>query len=92
MSTCTHGPSAVTGARCGKPAVTSFVATSGETFHECAEHAPKHPFAPDDADHVMVWRYGREYVGKIVKRGKRGAVYAEIRYGNGTKRIVRVEV
>ena len=38
--TCTVGPSAVTGERCGKPAVTSFTSRSGKTYYECAEHAP----------------------------------------------------
>jgi hypothetical protein len=30
----------VTGKRCGRPAVTSFTTSSGQTFHECADHAP----------------------------------------------------
>jgi hypothetical protein len=38
--TCTVGPSAVTGERCGKPAVTTFVGRNGEIFAECADHAP----------------------------------------------------
>lgn len=36
---CTVGPSAVTGLRCGKPAVVSFTSTSGEVFAECEDHA-----------------------------------------------------
>lgn len=36
--TCTVGPSAVTGKRCGKPAVQAFTASTGEVFAECAEH------------------------------------------------------
>ena len=44
MTTCTfttaHGP-------CGKPAVTTFVGiTTGETFAECAEHAPAYALTP----------------------------------------------
>jgi hypothetical protein len=40
MSTCTVGPSAVTGERCGRPAVTSFTSRSGRVYFECADHAP----------------------------------------------------
>ena len=36
---CTVGPSAVTGLRCGKPAVVSFVGRDGEVFAECEDHA-----------------------------------------------------
>ena len=43
--TCTVGPSAVTGERCGKPAVSSFTTSRGETFHECAEHDTASLFA-----------------------------------------------
>ena len=35
--TCTIGPYATTGERCGKPAVHSF-AIDGNWFHECADH------------------------------------------------------
>jgi len=38
--TCTVGPSAVTGERCGAPAITSFTTASGAVFYECADHAP----------------------------------------------------
>ena len=38
---CTVGPSAVTGERCGEPAVTSFVGSRGERYAECSEHAPR---------------------------------------------------
>jgi hypothetical protein len=37
-TTCTVGPSAVTGERCGKPAVTTFTGRDGTVFAECAEH------------------------------------------------------
>jgi hypothetical protein len=37
-ATCTVGPDATTGERCGKPAVSSWTSRSGTTYHECAEH------------------------------------------------------
>lgn len=39
--TCTIGPNAVTGERCGRPAVTGFTNSRGERFYECADHAPR---------------------------------------------------
>ena len=36
---CTHGPSAVTGERCGKPAVTWFIGSDARVYAECVEHA-----------------------------------------------------
>lgn len=38
--TCTVGPFATTGHRCGAPAVTAFRTAAGETFAECERHAP----------------------------------------------------
>ena len=37
--TCTIGPSAVTGERCDKPAVTWFIGSDARVYAECAEHA-----------------------------------------------------
>jgi hypothetical protein len=48
-TTCTVGPSAVTGERCGKPAVTTFIGTDGITYAECVEHAS--PSALTSYDH-----------------------------------------
>lgn len=39
--TCTVGPSATTGERCGQPAVTGFIADDGTHYYECADHAPR---------------------------------------------------
>ena len=37
-ATCTIGPTAVEGTRCGAPAVTSFTGPSGKRYHECEGH------------------------------------------------------
>lgn len=43
-ATCTAGPSAVTGERCGAPAVRGFVGADGRTHrYECAGCAPQTP-------------------------------------------------
>jgi hypothetical protein len=80
--------------RCGKPAVYAFTGSGGEAFAECSEHFdPRfHTVAetgPKVGDKVDVWRHGRAYVGTVVRVGKRGAVDAEIVYGNGVRRVVR---
>jgi hypothetical protein len=36
--TCTIGPNAVSGERCGKPAVSTFIGSNGVEYAECAEH------------------------------------------------------
>lgn len=92
-TTCTVGPSAVTGKRCGKPAVWS----DGE-FAECAEHAadpialarakPITSYGPKVGDEVYIPSHGRH--GTVVYVGPRGAVKAEFSYKNGSKRVVRV--
>lgn len=86
--TCTHGPSAVTGERCGAPAVTSFTGAHGETFAECAEHAVV--IARSTPGTVTVRRNGRFYTGRVVHVTLGGIVYAEITYENGVVRKVRV--
>lgn len=93
-STCTYVYS--TGA-CGKHAV-----WSDGTYAECAEHAAQHgslatgPRATVAAyavgDTVAVERHGKTYAATVVKVGARGAVYAEVVYGNGATRTVRVQV
>lgn len=95
-ATCTIGPSAVTGKRCGKPAVYSFTSSDGETFHECADHyaGPVEDYGrigePKVGDKVVIGRGDHDYVGTVVKVGARGAVYAEFTYKNGATRVVRV--
>lgn len=45
-ASCTIGPSAVTGERCGRPAVVEFDDVYGTTYFECADHAPRHHLEP----------------------------------------------
>ena len=91
--TCTVVVSA-DGTRCGKPAVYTFTASTGETFAECAEHYAGPVGAVTTGhkvgDRVEVHRYGKTYTATVVKVGARGAVYAEFVYGNGARRTVRV--
>lgn len=92
--TCTHGPDS-TGARCGKPAVSSFTGSDGTVFHECAEHSTGSGSAATASaarvgDHVVVHRYGKAYDATVTRVGARGAVYATFTYGNGASRTVRV--
>jgi len=95
----THTPSTctvrfATRGACGKPAV-----WSDGTFAECAEHAADlialarreaTPFGRALGDEVEIHRHGRTYIGTVVRIGARGAVFAEVTYGNGAKRVVRV--
>jgi hypothetical protein len=66
--TCTIGPNAVTGARCGAPAIISFVARDGRTYHECADH---HVFLDPDAvkvgDSFPVRHCGVDKIGTVVR-------------------------
>ena len=55
MTTCTIGPDAVTGKRCGAPAVIAFTGRNGERFAECAAHV-----AP------TLVRHNRPVVGAVV--------------------------
>ena len=86
---------ATTGA-CGKPAVYTFTGMNGEHFGECAEH-----YRPQDharvaiegrriGDRVEVYRHGKCYLGTVVKVTATGRVHAEVIYGNGSRRIVRL--
>lgn len=96
--TCTYGPSASTGERCGKPAVSWFTSTDGETVYaECADHDTSglnigHASALGArvGDIVPVRRYGKTYDAKVVEVGARGAVYATFTYDNGAVRTVKV--
>jgi hypothetical protein len=100
LGACTIGPDS-TGERCGEPGVVSFVGSGGETFVECARHAPRYALGPATGltreravkrlgDPVVIERHGKSYLGYVSKIGKRGAVYADVRYGNGAARTVRV--
>ncbi len=81
---------------CGKPAVYTWIAGNGETLGECAEHyiptssdrAPVSGYRVGDA--VDIQRHGKTYVGRVVRVGARGAVYAAVTYNNGATREVRV--
>ncbi len=91
-STCTIKINAK-GDCCGKPAVTSFIASDGVTeFAECADHAVFS--APKTAgyavgDFATVQRHGKDYVGQVVKV-TRTKVYVEVTYGNGRTRVVAI--
>lgn len=93
---CTVGPSAVTGRRCGKPAVYTFRATTGEIFAECADHYPGHEAAytvptAKIGDRVDVHRHGGVYRGTVVRVTRTGRVFAEVTYNNGATRVVEVD-
>jgi hypothetical protein len=85
---------------CGKPAVYTWVsAIDGATYGECSEHYVGSVAGvgtvigvagPRIGDEVPVERHGKTYTGRIVRIGARGAVYAEVVYGNGATRTVRV--
>jgi hypothetical protein len=93
-TTCTVR-SAVTG-ECGKPAVFTFTGINGEQFGECADHHRPQDFAriavegKSLGDRVEIYRHGKVYLGTVVEIGPRGAVYADVVYGNGAHRRVRV--
>ncbi len=80
---------------CGAPAVY----VEGE-FAECAEHAADpvalartrrvRVGAHQVGDEVEIARHGKTYTGRVVRVGARGAAYAEVEYGNGARREVRV--
>lgn len=92
-ATCTHGPSAVTRARCGATAVHTFFGSDGAQYFECATHTTADVVAGTGArvgDAVRVHRYGRTYAARVSRVGARGAVYATFAYGNGATRTVRV--
>jgi len=42
-------------------------------------------------DRVEIRRHGKVYLGTVVYVGARGRVEAEVTYGNGAKRVVKVE-
>ena len=97
VTTCTvtQGIDPATGEfrRCGKPAVRTFTGHHGETFAECAEHAPRHAGRPGISapGTVEVHRQGRVYIGRVTRVTRYGTVYAEITYDNGVTREVRVD-
>lgn len=94
---CSYGPSAVSGKRCGEPAVFSFVGSDGEVYYECAAHSSAHvvPRAGNAAhavgEAVMVHRHGKDYRAVVSRVGARGAVYARFVYDNGAVREIRVD-
>lgn len=77
----------MTGERCGKPAVASFVGSDGTTYYECAAHRFGIETRPDT---VEVHRYGKTFVGRVIRVKRTGTIVAEITYGNGVKRTVEV--
>jgi hypothetical protein len=87
--TCTVGPSAVTGERCGKPAAQVFFGANGEMYAECAAHAAS-VGESTARDTVEVHRHGRIYIGRVVRVTSSGTVYAEVTYNNGVTRVVPV--
>jgi hypothetical protein len=91
--TVTQGIDPATGEfrRCGKPAVRTF-RSHGETFAECAEHAPSHAARPawSAPGTVEVHRHGKTYTGRVTRTTRSGAVYAEVTYDNGVTKEVRV--
>lgn len=93
MTTCTIGPSAVTGERCGKPAVHTFIGSDGETYAECADHVHivTKAHGHNVGDHVAIRRYGKTFDGVVTRVARTGTAYATFTYGNGTTRTVRVE-
>ena len=85
---------AVTGI-CGKPAVHTFTGTRDEIFGECAEHFDPRSHTPIEVgtkvgDEVIVKRHGKGYIGTVTQVTSNGVVYAEVTYGNGVTRVVRV--
>lgn len=96
--TCTHGPNAIDGTRCGEPAVHWFTGADGTVYAECRAHSTAHIARQGTrtrdghavGDVVAVRRYGRTYTGEVSHVGARGAVYATFTYGNGASRTVRV--
>ena len=98
----THKPTTCTaqyadGTLCGKPGVYTFESTNepGRFFCECAAHQGPPVGKACSARYrvgaeVEIERHGHKYLGIVTKVGARGAVYAEVVYGNGAKRTVRV--
>jgi hypothetical protein len=98
--TCTVGPSAVTGERCGKPAVTTFTGRNGEIFAECADHAPASlatsgmveaapaPHPPTKTTHAYVLVRDGKIVGYGASRGP-AVVRRAARLGAQIVKVVR---
>lgn len=90
-TTCTIGPDAVSGERCGKPAVVIFRAPSGTIYAECAEHeAHRVPAAPaPKVGKLVVLRHGR-----IALRTRTTARYAVVYSveGHGARIEYRTDV
>lgn len=96
QTTCTHGPSAVTGQRCGQPAVATFTGSDGQAYAECAEHAVVSTVCRaahsgrQVGDAAIIRRHGQDYVGQVVRVTRSGKVYARVTYANGASRVVEV--
>jgi hypothetical protein len=88
---CTHGPSAVTGERCGRPAVVTFIGSDGRHYAECPEHDASAIVMRDTTEQVgqpyTIRRYGKEYAGKIVYITNT-RLQIEFTYDNGAVRRV----
>lgn len=96
----TETHAACTVLRLGVPCGAAAVYVERE-FAECAKHAAEFGSLAATrhlvgrtvrrvGDEVEVARHGKTYVGRVVRVGARGAVYAEVEYGNGARREVRV--
>jgi hypothetical protein len=92
-ATCTFGPDAISGERCGKPAVASFRGSDGQMYHECREHhvpIPVRDTRRQEGDPAKVRRYGRIYTGTIV-RITPTKYHVRFTYDNGAERTVPVD-
>lgn len=92
--TCTVGPRADTGERCGKPAVCSFVGRNGVTYYECADHAfPMTTAASSDdlrsGDKVVIRHAGVDKIGTVLDARKSLCDVMVPTYGGKDFRIVR---
>jgi hypothetical protein len=95
--TCTVGPNAVTGERCGKPAVSSFVGRDDNVYYECAEHDTSKLFAPDrnslkPGDSVMVSHSGVDKHGTVVSVGRTNVRVEVPTYGGSQSKVITVPI
>lgn len=95
-TTCTVGPSAVTGERCGAPAVVTFTGRDGKVFAECAEHDVSHIVAPKPSDFapgviVVVEHIGIAKVG-VVESVARVNAKVRVPLADGSEKVLSFPV
>lgn len=86
-ATCTIGPYATTGERCGEPAVVTFKGRDGRTYAECERHAYTARPGLEVGERVFVTHANREKIGTVTKVGYTRAS-VEVPLADGTTKVI----